>query len=123
MTKERKPRKKSEKQLLIESLLGLSANPRPINWGMEMKLLNKVLKQFPETGFWFEQAKKTTYSSMTMVLMWANNTGEIHAAYNAYTKANKLELKTPAPQILQNEKVGEDIIVPQKPKTLLDFIS
>jgi hypothetical protein len=120
MTK--KPRKKSQKQLLIEALLDLK-NPQKINWPMEMRMLGTILEKIPDVDFWFHHGATNKYATLMHLLGYLNNTSSIHKAFFEYTKNKKLQLPTPETHELQSNKVGEDIIVPQKPKTLLEFIN
>lgn len=119
MTKGKAPRRKSEKQRLIEALLFSTSGA---NWMLEMRSLKLVLAKYPDVGFWFDFSKKHKYQTLFHLLGDIKSTNIVHLAYHDYTKRTKLELKSPESVKLSPEKIGEDIIIPQKPKTLLDFI-
>lgn len=120
MSGTKKPRKKSEKQLIIESLLNLSSGK--INWPLEMKMVTKILEKIPDVEFWHYFGKTNKYATLIHLLSDINTTNIVSLAHFNYTKEKKLELKKPEQVKLEEEKIGEDIIVPNKPKTLLDFI-
>lgn len=122
MTTEKRPRKKSQKQLLVELLLDLKQDSR-INWGAEMKVLGFILKKIPDLDFWFHFGQKSKYASLVHLLSDLNDTTLVLSEYYSYTKDINLKLKTSETPKMQQEKVGEDIIVTQKQKTLLDFIN
>lgn len=121
MTKASKPRKKSEKQLLVESLLKKSQG---CNWPLEMKMVGHLLKRIPNSAFWFYFGERHKYPTLVHLLSDTTTTNIVALEYQAYTK-NKLELEkvTNTHQLPQNN-VGEDIIIEQpRIKTLKDFIS
>lgn len=115
------PRKKSEKQLLIEALIGTT---RGCNWPLEMKMLGQLLKRIPDTQFWFHYAKAHKCNTLIHLLADFNNTNLILREFADYTKANTVVKKIEKQVELLPEKVGDDIIVEQqKPKTLRDFLN
>lgn len=122
MTKEKRPRKKTERQLLIEALLERLPTSPP-EWAATMKMLNGILQKFPDTGFWFDHAKRCRYASMKQLFWQVCNTTYFPPKYNEYTKNNNLSIKKPESVVLDDKNVGEDIIVPPRPKTLKDFLT
>ena len=122
-----KPRKKTKHQLLIEALVKDAEQPpgapAVINWQLEMKFLRELLKKQPDTDFWFWFGKSHKYPTLMYLLSDYNDTSIINGAFIRYTKEKKLEIKTPEPSKVGTKKVGKDIILPQKPKTLFDFIN
>lgn len=122
MTNVRKPRKKSQKQLLVEALIEPTQILK-INWGKEMKTLGFILNKFPDVDFWLHHSQKSKYASLIHLLNYVNNTTEIQSEYLSYTKNNKFELKVAESPIMQHEKVGNDTIIEKKAESLFDFVN
>jgi hypothetical protein len=120
MTKASKPRKKSEKQLLVEALL---RDAKGCNWGLEMKMVGHLLKRIPDPKFWFDFGATHKYPTLIHLLSDVQATNIVVQAHIAYTRKNLNLEKVSNPAPLSLEKVGSDIIVEQqKPKTIKDFI-
>lgn len=122
MTKEKRPRKKTERQLLIEALLD-SLPLSQAEWAATMKMLNNILKKYPDTSFWFAHAKRCKYHNFKQLSWLVFNTNHFVSLYHDYTKNNHLSMNTTERVELEAKNVGEDIIVPTKPKTLKDFLT
>ena len=121
MTKVKKPRKKSQKQLLVEALIG--DNSLRCNWPLEMKMAGHILAKVNDPDFWFFFAKTHRYGSLVHLLSDVNTTNIVFQAFHDYTKLKAPVLKVAEQQVISNEKIGEDIIIePSKPKTLKDFL-
>jgi hypothetical protein len=101
---------------LIEELL---VSIKGIAWPIEMRMMNCLLKKYNDPDFWSHFARRHKYQSLTHLL---SEPHVIFSSYLDYTKHRDLNLKSPESVQLQPEKIGEDIIIQQKPKTLLDFI-
>ena len=122
MVKEKKPRKKSQNQLLVEALLGLDSDPSKhpnINWPIEMKMLKALLKKEGDVDFWFFVAKRRRVNSLMNLL---GDDGFIFRCKLEYSKQKFLQLPSPISSKLEDNKIGEDFTYTQK-KTLLDFIN
>jgi hypothetical protein len=114
------PRKKSEKQLLVEALLKTT---RGCNWPLEMKMLGQLLKRIPDTKFWLFFGETRRYNTLIHLLSDATTTNIVSKAFRDYTKKNVCIPKVADSVQLELEKVGDDIIIQQKPKTLKDFLN
>jgi hypothetical protein len=121
MTKPRKPRKLSEKQLLIQALLSPSTQR---NWPLEMKMLGQILARVSDVKFWFHFGEKHKYATLIHLLSDLTTTNIVTNAFHEYTKKHLSVGKVDAPVKLEQENVGEDIIIQQpRQKTLKDFLT
>jgi len=87
-----------------------------INWAREIKLAQKLIKEYKEYSFW-NNSNQIKLPSLAWFL-----TEEGKKFINTQSKIQSLkEIKRKIYKI-SNNKIGEDKKTCQKPKTLLDFI-
>jgi len=123
MANDKKQRKKSQRQLLIEALLNLDPDPSKqpkLNWKLEMRHLNSLLKRDSDMEFWFFLSRRRTFPTLIALL---SSDGFIFKCQLEYTKQKNLELKTSQEVKLEQNKIGEDMIITRAQKTLFDFVN
>ncbi len=102
---------------LIGQLLN---NPKTCVWPLEMKMINRLFTKVNDAQFWDFFSQHHKFNSL-LHLVGQNNV--INSALVEYEKFNKIILKKPElVEIPEGNKVGSDIIIQTKPKTLKDFI-
>jgi len=100
-------------------ICSLLHNPKNCRWGLEMKMLNRLLAEYNEPDFWFFFAKTHKFETLIHLITQKQI---IFASHLEYIKQKRLSLPTSPSVELAQEKIGEDVIIPEKQKTLADFI-
>ena len=123
MTKAKKSPISSNKlpdgKIRVAIIHALLSNSKTCNWGLEMRMLNKLLKEHNDPDFWFFLSKRHKFVTLIHLLTQKEI---IFANHLEYMKQKSLNLPS-APTIeLEKEKVGEDAVIPEKQKTLADFL-
>jgi len=107
--------KKLNKKNLIKKLVIEPDKQKRIFWAREMKLLNDLLKIFPNTEFW-ERMSIERVSSLAM-LRSGFGLERIQKKYREFNYKIPPKIEIPL-----GKKTGEDKIFSKKPKTIRQFI-
>lgn len=115
-----KEKKKDEdysfKQALVTKFL---KNDRPINWPQEMRLATDLLKKYPDKQFW--ERYNLGFKLNTLFYFYsADGKKKLANYYNA--KLNAIKTEENVVQLEEN-KVGEDIVIVKKPLSVKDFLN
>jgi hypothetical protein len=88
-----------------------------INWGKEIKIAKNILKRYDDKRFWSEISIDFKICSLAWFL---TNEGKffVSALQSKWTLANS-QKKT---YLIQEHKIGEDVEVSRKNKTIKDFL-
>lgn len=103
------------KRELLKKLLNIPKNAKPAFWGKQFRILNSILKKFPDMKFW-EQVQVDRVSCLTL-----------YAGEDACGIADKYKKYIFQPEFKNTEinigeKSGEDYNTTNKPKTIKDFL-
>src|SRR6266404_9258808 len=85
---------------IIHALL---KDSKSCHWGLEMKMLNKLLKEHNDPEFWFFFAKR--YKFVTLIHLMPQF-DIIFATHLEYIKQKSLTLPEATEVVLQKEKIG-----------------
>jgi hypothetical protein len=89
-------------------------------WPREMKLAGKLLKKYPYE--FLAKMKEPFVTKMSSLAWFLTEDGDKHLNLQ-YFEYKKLSLSFEKPEIeLTSNKIGEDIIITRKPKTLKEFL-
>lgn len=110
------PDGKTRKALILALLIDI----KNINWGIEMRMMNSLLKKINDVDFWFFFAKLHRFVSLRHLITQKEL---IFSVQFEYTKHKNLKIKTPEPEKLGEKKFGEDIIVVRPKQSLFDFVN
>jgi hypothetical protein len=117
----KKPRKLNTQQVLIGKFVDSLAYDRPGFWPREMKMASKMIQEYNlEFLMWVIPPYNRKVPSLAY---FQADYGKqyLEEAFFNFKKENLTFQEKPA-IIMQTDKVGEDAVVSQKPKTLKDFI-
>jgi len=107
----------TEKKKVIEHLLNVPDKQKRLFWGREIKMLNELIKLYPEDIFW----KGLTFSKKLdsiIILRSGYYATELKKKYNIF------KYKIPPKKTIKlGEKFGDDVIIERRNKTLRDFLS
>ena len=112
---------KSKNHFLIYHAL---TNASECYWPKEIRLAKKLLESFPDLEFWrdcsveiFDNKPRSLSAYLT-----ANNLRLVSNKYHNYEKLKNLDFSSRKCYTLEEKKIGEDKIYPQKDKNVLDFL-
>jgi hypothetical protein len=100
-------------QLIVNRFCG---HIKSLPWGREIKIAQKLIKIEPEASFWLSLEHKKL-SSLSWFL-----TEEGKLFLKTSKLKESLRLKENPSLKIEEEKIGEDKQIEQKPKTVLDFL-
>jgi len=104
------------RQAIIRALL---VDYKNSDWAVSTRVMKSLMKEHPSSDFWFFVAKRRRFRSL---LSLSADKPFIFRCWLDYTKQYLLKGKVNPEIKLEQEKVDDDIIVPQKQLTLLEFI-
>lgn len=87
------------------------------NWPRDMKIAKKLWAQFPKFDFWEGWNPASKFPSLASFL-----TPYGQKLLNSQWKIHTLELSAPKSYILSKEKIGEDVEINKKPRSIMEFI-
>ena len=103
------------KRELLKKLLHIPPKVRPSFWGKQFRILNSILKKYPDEKFW-EQLQIDKVSCLSL---YAGE--DVHGIAEKYKRfIFQPEFKNPEYKIA--EKTGEDYNTVAKPKTIKGFL-
>ncbi len=103
------------KKELLKKLLHIPQKVHPSFWGKQFRILNSLLKKFPDPKFW-EQIVVVKVDCLTLYA--GEDANGIAYKYKKYIF--QPELKNIEVQI--GEKTGQDYNIIVKPKSIKDFL-
>lgn len=107
--------KKLNKKDLIKKIVEEPSKGKRMFWAREMKLLNDLMKMFPNENFW----QRMTISKVPSLAMLRSE----HGLSKIKKKYLDFNYKIPSKkEIPLGEKTGEDKIISKKTKTIRQFI-
>lgn len=121
--KQKKPRKLGKSQLLIKKFVNVEFYQNKYFWPKEMKFMSKLIKAY---GIDFlEWLNPPSNYKLTSLIYFFTPQGENYLSDQLFEyKKAKTDLTPKSEKIdLQKEKVGEDIQIYSKPKSLKDFLN
>lgn len=86
-----------------------------------MKIAQKLIKIYPDCQLWQGVSVPPAMGSLSFFLTEEGKL-TLRLASNSKILSEKIENKQTRSLHIQSEKVGEDRILPDKPKTLLEFL-
>jgi len=89
--------------------------------GMEIAFLNRLVKDNPNLGFW-RNGFNPDYQVKSMIWWISGGKDQLHTMYQLFTT----DINKPKENLIQNlqkEKIGEDIVLTKKPKSLIDLFA
>lgn len=89
-----------------------------ISWPKEIKIAQKLLKIKEDGDFWINLHSDLKITSLAWFL-----TKEGKAFLVTQERINSLELSPKETHLIQDEKLGEDLNLKKKPKTVFDFLN
>ncbi len=89
-----------------------------INWPKEIKIAQKLLKIKDDDQFWINLHSDLKITSLSWFL-----TKEGEAFLVAQERINSLEIAPKEVHSIQEEKIGEDLNLKKKPRTVFDFLN
>jgi len=105
-----------DQKTLIASLL---TDVKTCFWPVEMRMAKCLLKMNPDMDFWIFLSKRQKFVSLKSLLAQKNIIFSTQIEYEKH----KLELNNGACPPIEKKKIGDDFILDNRPKTLLDFIN
>lgn len=114
--KPEKPKASREEMAICREIINLFCK-EPINWPREIKIAKDLIKKYPTVNFW----KSVDLGfKLPCLAYFKTATG---SKLLELTK-KKIELALPEKEVytLNTEKIGEDVEVDKKPKTLKEFL-
>lgn len=103
------------KRELLKKLLHIPQKVQPSFWGKQFRILNSVLKKFPDLKFW-EQLVVVKVNCLTLYAGEdANGISEKYKKYIFQPELKNMEIKI-------GEKIGPDYNINIKPKSIKDFL-
>jgi hypothetical protein len=103
------------KRELLNKLLHIPKKVHPSFWGKQFRILNSLLKKFPDMKFW-EQIVVVRVDCLTLYAGEdANGIADKYKKYIFQPELKNLEVKL-------GEKAGQDYNITVKPKTIKDFL-
>jgi hypothetical protein len=121
--KQTKPRKPSNHQIIIGKLVTVdfSSKNNKSFWPNEMRIASQLIKKYGlELLLWIKPPNNYKVSSLVWFL---TKEGKHYLSDQLfeYSKANT-NLTSQEQIVVSNEKVGEDVIIEARPKTLKEFL-
>jgi hypothetical protein len=109
---------KSKKNFNVCRLLVAKfVDPQKANWPKEIKIAKKLLELY-DKNFWISFCLDSKLTSLSWFL-----TKEGKSFLITQKKINSLEKKPPEVHIIQDVKIGEDVQLNKKPRTVFDFLN
>lgn len=121
--KQKKTRKLGKSQILIEKFINVEFYQNKYFWPKEMKFMSKLIKAY---GIEFlEWLNPPSNYKLTSLIYFFTPQGENYLSDQLFEyKKLKTDLTPQKQEVkLEENKVGQDIIVEQKPKSLKDFLN
>ncbi len=122
MAAKKKPEKTgrlSEDFKLIQKIIKRLIDSKEINYAREVAMLKKLLNLFEDKKFWLHYTPKKPIPSFTYLLSeWGQQ--DLRNQFNMFYAENKVV--EPPPE-LSEEKVGEDLVIVKKRKTLSELLA
>ena len=118
----KKPRKLNTQQVLIDKFVDSFAYDRPGFWPREMKMASKLIKEYNlEFLMWVIPPYGKKVPSLAYFMA---DYGKQYLSEQFFNfKKNTLTQPEKPAIILDENKVGEDVVIVHKPKSLKDFIN
>jgi hypothetical protein len=118
-----KVRKISDNLQVVYRFVAVNGKPHPSFYGKESKFAKNLIEKYGlEFLLWVPLPNNTKINT----LLWLS-CKEGYSYLNAYIMDYKLNTTDLSPQIkniqLEQEKVGEDVIIERKPQTLKEFLN
>jgi len=108
--------KKFNKKEVLGNLLNVPKLQKRNFWAREMKILNDLMKIFPEEDFWSKLCLPSKIDSL-LILNTEEGKKKLQSRYNQYKYIPKETKKIPL-----GKKVGKDYKIKDKPKTIKNFL-
>ena len=109
---------KFNKRHIIQKLVELPDKGRRAFWPKQMAMLNKLLEKFPNEKFWQKVDFGEKYQGMEYLL----SPYGLKLVSKKYLEFN-YKIPRPKKVIFSDQKVGESVNLPKKPRTLKDFLN
>jgi len=106
-----------EKRQVIERLVFVPTSQKRIFWGREIKTFNILYELYPDKKFW---TNVKFFDKLDSLILFRSGyyKKELEKKYRLFNY--KIP---PKPKITLGQKPGEEFVIPDKPKTLKDFLS
>lgn len=101
-------------QYIISSFL---KSQKDISWPREMKMAQKIVKEYPDPTFWKSVDKNIKYNSLNFFLS-EDGKKFLISQKNLFD----FKLKEPDNIVLEEHKVAEDVKIPVFKATIMDFL-
>lgn len=106
-----------EKKQVIERLVTVPTSQKKIFWGREIKTLNILYELYPDKKFW---TNVKFFDKLDSLILFRSG----YYAKELEKKYRLFNYKIPSKSsITLGQEPGEDLTLPNKPKTLKDFLS
>lgn len=101
-------------QFIITSFL---KNPKEVSWAREIKMAQKIIKEYPDPTFWKSVDKNIKYNSLNFFLS-EDGIKFLKSQKNLFD----FQLEEPDNIVLEEHKVAEDVKIPVFKTTIMDFL-
>lgn len=121
--KQKKSRKLSKNQILIKKFVNVEFYQNKYFWPKEMKFMSKLIKAY---GIEFlEWLTPPSNYKLTSLIYFFTPQGENYLSDQLFEyKKVKIDLTFKKQEVeLEGNKIGEDITIEKKPKSLKDFLN
>ena len=109
-------KRKFNKKEVLGNLLNVPKLQKRNFWAREMKILNDLMKIFPEEDFWSRLSLPSKIDSL-LILNTEEGKKKLQSRYNQYKYIHKETKKIPL-----GKKVGKDYKIKDKHKTIKNYL-
>ena len=117
------PRKLTKQQVLINKLVTVEFSKDKYFWGRETKIINNLIEKY---SFEFLDWVKPPHNyKVTSLVYFLTGAGQKYLSEQLFEFQRENMDLSPVSSIieLEDEKIGEDILIKKKPNTLQEFLN
>ena len=112
---------RSRQQYLIWCVI---SDPENCSWPKETKMATKLLKEFPDLGFWLQVPGYFQFKPDSLAYCFSSGFGYtiLKESYSIFQRLKNVKLETKDSEDLSSSVIGKNVKVIKKPKNILEFI-
>lgn len=109
----------SEDFALVKKLISKLLKEPPKSWPLQVKLMKGLLDEFPSKEFWLWMKP---YKEIDSLIYYLNDfcKKDLKKQYSMFLRENSVVEEVPS---IGEEKVGEDIVIVKKKKTISELLA